>query len=343
MLTEIQQKTEAWYEKKLHTIGGSEIYALVLHYCKNIKEYLPNFMPETSYQSPKKLALKFLYGQVLPIKEIHSVYGNAMEKPLINLLNKQFRGVAKFSGTQNFHLYKQSENASCSPDGYIELNGTVVDFATNESITSQDGKGMLELKTADYKFAFESEPKMQYLFQLQWNMLIAGLEWGCLSVMFPKSHELDSEFYKGQRTVFAESNMIEKIQEQTEIKTFFYKKNKSMQYLCLIAFNQFCKDYKLAKEQGHTVFEFSKDLQLFKDEKTILSDINQEKYGIREATAEEDALFETRNILKTEINDKTKKLNEVEGLLINALDENLKLQGTNFRVQYIKGNQIRFY
>ena len=47
--------------------------------------------------------------------------------------------------------------------------------------------------------------------------------------------------------------------------------------------------------------------------------------------------------LKEKIKDYTEQLNEVEGVLINALKDNCKLQGETSRVQVIKGGQTRCY
>lgn len=329
-LTPIQQGTQEWLEAKQKTVGGSEIYALVLGLCtaEEINKVFPNFEAETSFSSPLLIGLKFFFGQTPDIAEIDRLYGNAMEKPSVAWFNEIYKGVASCQHTRNFHFHEKYKQASCSPDGYITLTGSVNDRATGESITS--GLGLMEIKTVRREAGFESEPKMQYLIQACWNAYVCGLDWFSVFLTYAKDFELEKELHKGKRIAYAEMNNIEKIKEELESKTYFYKVNNAVINLCLRALSRFIEKYnqgtKLPYAQRWTVFEFSKNPSVFEKEKSIISGLAdhelQATYGSREATEEEAQKLKKRYSLLLKQKENEKEINEIEAYFLRTIKDN---------------------
>ena len=334
--TQIQQGTEEWLSAKLQTVGGSEIYALVLGLCtaEEIKAVLPNYEPETSYTSPLLVGLKFLYGQTTEIPEINKLYGNAMEKPSVDWFNDIHKGVAKCVFTRNFHVHEKYKQASCSPDGYISLNGKVQDFSTNEDITAESGLGLMEIKTARRQAGFQEEPVLQYLFQASWNAYVIGLEWFCIFLTFAKEYDFESELYKGKRIAYAEANMLDKIKAELEYKTFFYKQNNGIINLCLLALRRFTEKLIQSKNLEYskkwTVFDFTTNNdKVFLQEKSIIGCLAdselQNKYGSREAVSNEIEMLEKRYKLMLQKKEIDAEINQIEGYFYKAIQDNSQI------------------
>jgi len=331
--TPIQQGTEEWLNAKLQTVGGSEIYALVLGLCttEEIKAVLPNYEPEISYTSPLLIGLKFLYGQTTKIHEINKLYGNAMEKPSVDWFNEERKGVAKCEFTRNFHIHEKYKQASCSPDGYISLNGKIQDFSTNEDITVENGLGLMEIKTARRQAGFQEEPALQYLFQASWNAYVIGLSWFCVFITFAKEYDYESELHKGKRIAYAELGLLEKIRAELDCKTFFYKQNNGIINLCLLALRRFTekiiKSKNLEYSKKWIVFDFTTNNEkIFIQEKSIIGNLAdselQSQYGNRETIENEAEMLEKRYKLILQKKEIDSEINEIEGYFYKVIQDN---------------------
>lgn len=334
--TQIQQGTPEWLKAKLQTVGGSEIYALVLGLCttEEIKTILPNYEPETSYTSPLLIGLKFLYGQTTEIPEINKLYGNAMEKPSVDWFNDIYKGVSKCEFTRNFHIHEKYKQASCSPDGYISLNGKVQDFSTNEDITTENGLGLMEIKTARRQAGFQEEPALQYLFQASWNAYVVGLNWFCVFITFTKEYDFESELCKGKRIAYAELGLLDKIRAELDCKTFFYKQNNGIINLCLLALRRFSEKLieskKLEYSKKWTVFDFTTNNNaVFLQEKSIVGNLAdpelQSQYGSREGIENEIEMLAKRYKLMLQKKEIDAKINDIEGYFLKAIQDNSQI------------------
>ena len=316
-------------------MGGSEIYALVLGLCttEEIKAVLLNYEPETSYTSPLLIGLKFLYGQTTEIPEINKLYGNAMEKPSVDWFNDIYKGVARCEFTRNFHIHEKYKQASCSPDGYISLNGKV-HTVLGEEITQENGLGLMEIKTARRQAGFQEEPTLQYLFQASWNAYVIGLEWFCVFITFAKEYDFESELYKGKRIAYAEANMLDKIKAELDCKTFFYKQNNGIINLCLLALRRFTEKQIQSKNLEYskkwTVFDFTTNNdKVFLQEKSIIGCLAdselQNKYGSREAVSNEIEMLEKRYKLMLQKKEIDAEINQIEGYFYKAIQDNSQI------------------
>lgn len=309
----IQQNTPEWLNAKLSTIGGSEIYALVVSLLteEEIKQYLPYFEYENNFGSVMKTAIKFLYGITENIGVVNSEYGNAMELPMVYFFNKNFYGLANAQYTRDFIVHEKHKNISCSPDGYIDLQGEVEEFGNQDNkITKEDGRGLLELKTIAYSDAWNEEAKMQYLFQCNWNAWVSGLNWYCIYLSYARDYENESDFKKGKRVVYAERGDYDKIAEEVDFKEYFYKTNPAVINLCKLAFKRFATMINEARTLDYgkmwSVFPFSNKHEKFLNEKKLLSQIQdtsiQEKFGKRDATDKELNMILERFVASAKIN-----------------------------------------
>ena len=162
-MTEIKQGTNEWLAAKKQYIGGSEIYGLAHHYCKNELEAIGiDLYKEKPFTSAQELFLKVKFGFDLARKDTAAMksllaFGNAMEGYVFKRLqgelntghdNKQIKLEQKHDFVVNKDMH---DYACCSPDGYIDLvddRSLQVRGLPDYSITKEMGRGALELKTA---------------------------------------------------------------------------------------------------------------------------------------------------------------------------------------------------
>jgi hypothetical protein len=339
MMQTIQQNTPEWLSAKLSTIGGSEIYALVVSLLteEEIKQYLPYFEYESSFGSVMKTAIKFLYGITSEIGVVNSEYGNAMELPMVHFFNKNFYGLAKAQYTRDFIVHDKYKNISCSPDGYIDLESEVEEFGNQDSkITKEDDRGLLELKTITHSDAWNEEAKMQYLFQCNWNAWVCGLNWYCVYLSYAKDYEGESDFKKGKRVVYSEKCEYDKIAEEVEFKEYFYKTNHAVINLCKLAFKRFVAKIKEARTLDYgkmwSVFQFSNKHKIFLEERKLLSQIQdtsiQEKFGKRDATDKELDMILERFVASAKINQLQERKDLIDAHFIKELLNNTEVSAT---------------
>lgn len=328
----IEQGTLEWLEAKKTTIGGSEIGALIAGLCtaEEIQKAGLNLKNESFFQTPMKIGLKFLYGLTNDIPKVNSLYGKAMEVPSVEFLNNNFQGVLKAQNTNDFVVSNKSKHISCSPDGYIDLTAIVEEFGTQKAITNKDGRGMLELKTIRFQKAMEGEPAAQYLIQGVWNAYVCNLDWFCLFTVFIKDFDNDNDFTRGMLCEMAKARKFEEMKQYVDYEAFFYKQKNGIINLCLLALKRFLDKIKEAQNlefhKRWTVFDFSTNPLHFKEEKSLLTQIDCEevraKYGSRIATCEEAELFVKRYQCKKNIDLLTQEQSKVESMLIKALNNN---------------------
>lgn len=355
--TPIQQNTPEWLDAKRSTIGGSEIYNLVLAFTtpEERKQYLPFFEEEKAFGSIMQTAIKFLYGISPEFDKLNREYGNAMELPTVNFFNEKYNGVLNAEYTRDFIQHNEYRNISCSPDGYVELEDIVNEYGSEVEITKDLGYGLLELKTTQHKDAFKEEAKMQYLFQCNWNAWVCGLNWYAVVLCYPKDFDLEKPEEKGKRIAYADVNNYTKIYETVDFQEYFYKTNNAVINLCKLAYSRFVKKIKEARElpleRQWTVFPFSSETKKFEEEKALLRQVPideiQEKFGVREASAEEVDLFVERRKNAQEIKRLQERNNEITGHFLKEIKDHEKISteidGKEYRCKYDTKGSLRFY
>ena len=173
MTDKITQNTEAWLEAKQSKIGGSEIFTLVLEYCKEeLKQANINIESETAFSTPLELFLKVKYDiQEKYISNVNSEFGLGLEQYLeyrlqndLKFTQTDVRASKDFVVREDMHKL-----ASCSPDGFIEVrDGELETFDKNGIIDKSWGQGLIEFKTSRWDFYKEAESgaKLSYIFQI---------------------------------------------------------------------------------------------------------------------------------------------------------------------------------
>ena len=335
--TLIQQNTPEWLEAKRSTIGGSEIYNLVLAFttAEERTKHLKEFLAESGFGSAMQTGLKFLYG-VTPdnFSQVNRDYGNAMELPMIAWLNQTYSQTLNAEYTRDFIIHEKHKNISCSPDGYMQLKKSVFEFGSEEEISQKDGNGLLELKTVRIEDA-KIETKMQYLFQCNWNAFVCGFNWFGIVRSWAKNYDLEKDFAKGKRCVYAENMQYDKIGQELEFDVAFYKTNQAVINLCIQAYNRFTAKLAEARTLDYnkmwTVFEFSKNSAQFQQEKKLLAQIQdpviQEQFGSRQATEEEIEKMVKRFKNTIQIKECEEQNNAIDGFFLNSILDNSTITG----------------
>lgn len=370
----ILQGSTEWLEAKQSKISASEIYSLVHHYCKSELEKLGfHLVKERPFRTVQEMFLKVKFGAKLSeIDPIHSEFGNGMEPYVAYRLGQQLPQLQIERSKEFLVNEKVHRLAACSPDGYIRIKRENIGLSSNPHfgdsyqlsdfdntcvIDNKWGRGALELKTANYFANFDQGgPKGQYLFQLQYQMMVMGLNWGCLAVLMPKQKEFDEPFFKGKRLKEVEiANLgnfsISGLEQYYDLKHYIYPELPAFKALILKALLNFQNDLDGYEQGNQSCFpRNSEDLvglqrekqlwaQLWPehfgthlvDEKDELNDLLNERYKYQEAL-----MFAEQDKLKTE--------NEISDLVKRCgLGKFCELKGTDHRMTWIKNGQVRFY
>ncbi len=364
----IIQGSPEWLEAKQSKISASEIFSLVHHYCKKELEAMGfDLAKERPFRTVQEMFLKVKFGAKLSeIDPIHSEFGNGMEPYIAYRLGQELPQLAierskEFIVNEDFYPL-----AACSPDGYIELPFAEVgeeipflpDFDKTCQINAEWGKGALELKTANYFANFDvGGCRLQYLFQLQFQLMVMELKWGVLAVLMPKSKEYDEPFFKGKiigqlegwQACYDNSNRDD-FEQYYDLKHYIYPELKGFQALIMKALN--CFQEALDKyETDQSVFpRNSEDLTGLQREKQLWGQLWPDHYGKKELAGEDelDKLFNERyqaQVEKMFVEQAFEKINnEILQLVKQRGDDAFcEIIGTEHRMNWIKNGQVRFY
>lgn len=257
--TSYLQNTDEWLAEKSRKIGASEIAAIIKSFVA--KERLMEIMGEKAAGSfinePLYTTGYCVYHKVKngykgkDIDPSLADYGHAMEKyaehHLLNDENFSFSRTQDYIEREDISLF-----AACSPDGYArslkqkyaDINGRVLTYLNP----------VWEIKTIN-PFKAEKENALlrglqwQYLFQLQYQMLLCERQAGVISSIV-LSAENDNLFNRGKAVVYAENNLFEKIDEELNPSVFssVYGRIEEMQNAIQEALHNFEKAFSENKE-----------------------------------------------------------------------------------------------
>lgn len=373
MQNKILQGSKAWLEAKQSKISASEIFSLVLHYCRPELEAMGfNLKEEKSFRTVQELFLKVKFGAKLSeIDPVHSEFGQGMEPyityRLNNDLNHQKQIGVSFVRSKDFIVNEKLHPlAACSPDGIATLHQYQIrDFDDTCTIGPQHGKGALELKTANYfaNFGSEKGSRLHYIFQLQFQMMVMGLKWGCLAVLMPKEKEFDEPFFKGK--IIGQAELFLKQEESGldagmpflawkkyyDLKHYIYPELPAFQAMIMKSLNAFQADLDAYSAGDQNAFpRNSEDLAGLQREKAMWAQLWPEHYGVKELNEQEDLdkLLNERyqaQVEKMFAEQALEKLNNeiFQKIKANGFDKFTEIKGTENRLLFIKNGQIRFY
>lgn len=365
----ISQGTPEWLEAKQSKISASEIYSLVHHYCKKELETVGfDLVKERPFRTVQELFLKVKFGAKLSkIDPVHSEFGNGMEGYVASRLRQKLPQLA-IERSKEFVVNEELHPlAACSPDGYIELPFAekdkempfLPDFDKTCKITADWGNGALELKTANYFANFDvGGCRLQYLFQLQFQLMVMGLKWGLLAVLVPKQREYDDPFFKGG--VLRELEIIDAQGGKVDYSfnscynlkdyIYIYPELKGFQILIIKALN--CFQEALDKYDTDQSFfpRNSEDLTGLQREKQLWGQLWPDHYGKKELAAEDelDKLFNERYQAQVEKMFAEQAFEVVNNQVLQLVkqrgdDAFCEIIGTENRMSWIKNGQVRFY
>lgn len=366
----IIQGSDAWLQAKQSKISASEIFSLVNHYCKLELEAMGfDLKEEKSFRTVQEMFLKVKFGAKLSdIDPVHSQFGQGLESYVAYRLGQDLPQVSverskEFIVNEDLHPL-----AACSPDGFIEImnDSTLSDFDNKVKIDSSWGRGAMELKTANFfaNFGADAGSKLHYIMQLQMQLLVMGLKWGCLAVLMPKEKEYDEPFFKGR--ILEKVNFWEKynhalantagaladeLNKYYDLKYYIYPELRSFQAMIMKSLSAFQADLDAYDNGDQSAFpRNSEDLVGLQREKQLWVQLWPEKFGSLELNPEsklnqllkdqnqarEEMMFAEQNKLKIEC--EINQLIQQEGL-----GKYIELKGSNNRMTWIKNGQVRFY
>lgn len=367
-MTVIKQGTDEWLTAKKQYIGGSEIYGLAHHYCKNELEAIGiDLYKEKPFTSAQELFLKVKFGFDLARKDTTAMksllaFGNAMEGYVFKRLqgelntghdNKQIKLEQKHDFVVNKEMH---DYACCSPDGYIDLvddRSLQVRGLPDYSITKEMGRGALELKTArhDALQGLLDEnvgAPAKYMLQNQYQMMVLGKKWGVISILLPREKNIEIEglefpsddpFVKGSMMQAMLHDEFEYLYSHYELITFAHPIYQ--QYQDIIN-----KSLKLFKEDidNNNVPIVHDDYAATARVRDMMKQIKPEGFDVLTLFKEDnlDQLINERQGLKLRINDYSYDMRRIEGKIMELTKAKYsKIIGTENKVSYsTKGSPI---
>lgn len=367
MQNNIIPNTPEWLEAKLPKVGSSDIFCLVNHYCqKELGQASINTEDEKSFSTPLEIYIRCKFGiKQDTISEVNSEFGLKMEDYIIYRLNQENENLVT-QKSNDFIVWDKNDKMCCTPDSYVKIKeGTKIeDYDKKTIIDSSWGKGIRELKTADYGFNFNSEEgtRWSYIFQLQEQLLVSGLKWGSLDVLAPKEKSYDTDFFKGKVLGRLEADnsykkdvldcehpfdedyindaVLNKIDDYYNLYHYIYPENKTIQNLCILALKRFQKAL-----DDNILPDLSIDcLDRLTRERKLLAILKPEKYGLINAREDEE-LNGLINDLKAASTEQLKIKTEMEASkceLIQKMDNHIGIEGLDWTCKFAKDGSLRF-
>jgi hypothetical protein len=348
------QGTKEWLEAKKSRIGGSEIYSLVFHYCKKeLKALGVDLLKEQPFLSVQELFLQKKFGiDLLEINPILAEFGNQMED-FVNWKVSNLYPNLEIEAKKDY--LTKGDRLGCSPDGYLTItDGGFADYDDiDKEITSSLGVGMHEAKTSNYFKAKENTKeggaKMQYIFQLQYNMLITGCNWGLLSVVSPLESEFDKDYLKGKIVGKLESKGVDAYEEINgfyDLHTYFYVRNPVFETLINKALDCFFADLQKEGFNYPREQEFSNETVFNREKKMLvkLRMMSENSDGILYLQEEEELnqLINERMIAASVLKETQKEKTNIEAKIANHLIENEAIMGTQYKAYFSSDNKLLF-
>lgn len=343
----IKQQSQEWLQEKRKYIGGSEIFSIVLHYCKKELEQI-GIKNETSFKTAIEIYLEKKFDvKPDPISQVCSEFGLGMEDFIINRINQENNNFVA-TGSKDFIINSDiHELAACSPDGFVEAKEDSVDYDKKEVKAS---KGLLESKTV-YFFS-ESHSKWSYLFQCNYNCMLLDLPFFVLPQLKVKDSEYDKDFFKGKTLGKIESLEILKdnfkcldkakqdlynhLDQYYDLEIYTHKANKTIQNICKLALKRF-------QEAMDNVIlpNLSDNKDKLIREKKMLAKMYPEKYGEIKADNELDYLLSERGIINNEFTKLKTELESTNCKIIQGMGKNISVVGTDYIAKFDKRGALR--
>lgn len=339
-MSEIKQQSQEWLTEKRKYIGGSEIFSIALHYCKKELEQI-GIKNETSFKTALEVYLEKKFDvKPDPISQVCSEFGLGLEDFIINRINQENKNFVA-TGSKDFIINPDIHGlAACSPDGFVEAKEDFLDYDKKPIAKS---KGVLEVKTVPYGFNFKAEAgaKWQYLFQLNYNMLVCGNDWGLLACLAPKEKEFDNDFFKGKtlgniRASEMDITILSEIDDCYNLYTYTYKANKTIQNICKLALKRF-------QEAMDKVIlpNLSDNKDKLMREKKMLAKMQPDKYGEIKADNELNELLNERGVINNQFAILKTELEQTNCKIIQKMDKAICAKGFNYVAKFDKRHSLR--
>ncbi len=361
MTPKIEQHSPEWYEIKLPKIGSSDIFSIAEYYCKDeLKQANINLVigeknsGELIYEKPFSTALEIYLRVKFGVQnnnflEVNNKFGLGMEDFIIHYSNRINPNLIT-EKTNDFIIWDENNLACCSPDSYVEIKQDI-EFKSNHKgiiINRSRGKGIRELKTANYGFNFKKNDgtRYQYIFQHQYQLLVKKVRWGSIDVLTPKEANYDTDFFKGRilgRLDYLDYDnvtVIDKIISYYDLNSYIFPEIKTIQNLCVLALHRFQKAL-----DNNILPNLSIDnIDRLTRERKLLSLIKPEKYGLINARKDEElnGLINELKIANNEIFNIRKASEFYKCELIQKMGNHIGIIGKEWTWKYAINGSLRF-
>jgi hypothetical protein len=343
----IKQHSQEWYTAKQKYIGGSEIFALCLNYCKKELEQI-GIKDETSFKTALEVYLEKKFDvKPDPINPVYSAFGLGVEEYIINRINQENKNFVA-TGSKDFIINSDIHKlVACSPDGFVEAKEDFVDY---DKKSIEAGKGLLEVKTI-YYFA-ESHSKWSYLFQCNYNCMVLDLPYFILPQLKVKNSEHDKDFFKGktigkietleilkdnfQSYEMAKQDLYKHLDQYYDLEIYIHKANKTIQNICKLALKRF-------QEAIDKVIlpNLSNNKEKLMREKKMLAKMQPDKYGEINADNELNDLLNERGIINNEFAKLKTEFEQLNCKIIKKMDKAICAKGFNYIAKFDKRHSLR--
>jgi hypothetical protein len=346
MTNKITQQSPEWLEKKQPRIGGSEIYSLAAYYCQaELQKLGIDLIKEPPFKSALEVYLRVKFQcKEQPIDPVLSEFGLGVENYITSRLNAENPNL-QIEGTRDFIINEDIHKlACCSPDGYIEVKeGQILrDFDDTCDISSKMGKGTLEIKTTRHDFNLKAEEgtRWQYLFQLQYNMMLLGHKWGMLACLTPKEKEYDDPFFKGKIIGLLKGveigmyewrkKIIKEIDNYYNLYTYPYSIIKPIQDICKLALQRFQE--ALDKDNGLPMPSRDNLIKLTREKKMLASLYDEgSRFDTLKADEELNGLLNNRHTASSEAAKAASEKAEYDIEILKRMGDHVEIKGLDCR------------
>lgn len=362
----IRQQTPEWLEIKKNYVGASEIYSLAHYYCRQDLEKIGvNLIKEKPFKSALEIFLKIKHKVTVDsIDPVNSEFGLKMEGYVLSALKENSpkglnlasinglslsssainyigSGAINYIGSKDFVINENIHSLSaCSPDGYttiINKDATLWDFDNLNQIDYSFNEGVLELKTGRFEDSIYEEIglRWQYIFQLQYQMLVCDKSWGILAMITAKEKELDTDFQKGKSVMMMDTRSLDEIYD---LYSFVYVKSSIIESIILKALNLFQADLDNDKYPS-----ISEDAATREREKKALGLAFPDHYGTLIADEIIDDLMIQRMQAATEIKKIEYEKDLVQNAIFHSVNKYSQIIGKSTKLIFDKNGAMRFY
>lgn len=255
MLTKIKQGSDKWFSLKSHTIGSSEIYALIFHYITPEELQRVGINSEEFTEKPYTTAWHLYHKFVNPhcyvdfeLDYAYEVFGKKIEEYALHYLKTHNQDIANYS---KGGVYTNGITVASLDIEGVATNGAIITDSNGYQISTADNPNFAVEVKAQSKFQSQKNNiqtngvDWKFIFQLQYQLMVSRFQWGKILVFNLNN---DNQFERGRIAEMPKQKLIKHLDNNSTVYEFTYKVRPEYQYLIEKALSRFEMDIKLHNE-----------------------------------------------------------------------------------------------